>query len=327
MGLDELAALSRRYGSDAHYVIAGGGNTSFKTDDTLYVKASGFPLATATPESFARMDRRKLAAIWDKHYSNDPALREAAVLADMMAARASGEDKRPSVETLLHDMLPFAYVVHLHPALVNGVTCSQQGEAAVRALFGNSVLWVPSVNPGYVLSCLIKDARKAYAQVWGKEADIIMQQNHGIFVAADSPESMIEKYDYVMNTIQSKVKREPDYDRDIMRLVQSRESFAAVDGAFTPDHIVYAGARPLFVEREEDIPVNPPRIVAVKGVGARAFGPSKKAADTALELFKDAVAISVYAENFGGGRFMDQEQVDFICNWEVEQYRSSVANK
>ena len=100
-GLNDIVELSREYGSDSRWVVAGGGNTSFKTGETLFVKASGFPLATIGEEGFARMDRRKLAAIWENDYptgedAESVAKREHLVLADMMDAREPGEERRPS---------------------------------------------------------------------------------------------------------------------------------------------------------------------------------------------------------------------------------------
>ena len=91
MSLEKLAEISRFYGGNAEYVIAGGGNTSFKDDEFLYIKASGTSLAQAKPEDFVKMKRSSLAAIWEKEYPPDPEAREAAVLADMMAGRCAGE--------------------------------------------------------------------------------------------------------------------------------------------------------------------------------------------------------------------------------------------
>ena len=66
--LNDLVDISREYGADPQWVVAGGGNTSLKVDDVLYVKASGYPLATIDEGGFARMDRSKLAAIWSTDY-------------------------------------------------------------------------------------------------------------------------------------------------------------------------------------------------------------------------------------------------------------------
>jgi rhamnose utilization protein RhaD (predicted bifunctional aldolase and dehydrogenase) len=159
MSLEALVEISNYYGKNPDYVLAGGGNTSWKDGKTLYVKASGTSLAEVVPDSFVKMDRNALARIWEKQYPESSDERESAVLADLMAARKAGEEKkRPSVETLLHDILPFTFVVHLHPVLVNGLTCSQQGEKAAEEIFGKDAIWIAPVNPGYVLSRIVKTA-------------------------------------------------------------------------------------------------------------------------------------------------------------------------
>ena len=123
MGLCELAAMSNRYGSDSRYVLAGGGNTSFKDEKHLYIKGSGTALATIRPEEFVVMERAGVSAIMSASYPESDKEREAAALSDLMDARVRGETRRPSVETPLHNLFPFAYVLHTHPTLVNGLTC------------------------------------------------------------------------------------------------------------------------------------------------------------------------------------------------------------
>jgi len=196
MSVEKLVELSRFYGSNPEYVLAGGGNTSWKDEKTLYVKASGFSLADAAAGSFVQMDRKALALILKKTYPQSSAERESEVLSDMMAARKPGEEqKRPSVEAVLHDIIPFSFVIHLHPALVNGLTCSMQGEEAVREIFAKDAIWVPSINPGYVLSRAVKKAIDDYSVEYNKQTEIIFLQNHGIFVGADnSDKSMINSY-------------------------------------------------------------------------------------------------------------------------------------
>jgi rhamnose utilization protein RhaD (predicted bifunctional aldolase and dehydrogenase) len=366
MSIEQLAEVSRYYGADSDYVIAGGGNTSFKDGDTLYIKGSGMALADTVPAAFVRMDRKALADIWNKSYPADSGEREKAVLADLMAARKAGEEqKRPSVETMLHDLLPFAFVVHLHPALVNGLTCSRRGEAAMKEVFPEAI-WIPSTNPGYILSLKVKKALEAYTAEHGRPVAIIFLQNHGVFVGADNVERIKEIYKDIMGRLEKKITRRPDFgdedrkgeavfpheikeisgnsfvficNREIAALVKDRASFAPVSSAFTPDHIVYAGSDPMFtdakntaagVEAWEDHIAKtgrPPKIAAVKGLGVFGLGATEKAAGLALELFIDAVKVAVYSESFGGPRFMIQEQIDFINNWEVEQFRSKVSTK
>jgi rhamnose utilization protein RhaD (predicted bifunctional aldolase and dehydrogenase) len=377
MSLQDLAEISRFYGSNPDYVIAGGGNTSFKDGEYLYIKASGASLAAARPGDFVKMSRAALEGIWEKTYPAGSEAREAAVLADMMAARVPGEEnKRPSVETLLHGILPFAFVVHTHPSLVNGLTCARNGRETVRKLFPGGSIWVPSINPGYILSKAVKDAMDSYKAEKGKAAETIFLQNHGIFVGADTVDEIKAVYNRVMNTIGEEIRRKPDlggkessfgnssliagelkkaaaqtsgqpvwfvqFERntELGRFIADREAFKPVSSAFTPDHIVYAGSDPLFLDRgaaesadalEEAFKKHTektgrlPKAAAVQGLGLFGLGNSEKAAANAVELFNDAVKVAVYTESFGGPLFMPPDQIAFINNWEVERYRSKVS--
>ena len=70
-GLKELVDISGFYGSRPDYVIAGGGNTSYKNEDKLWIKASGTSLATIDEKGFVCMSRSRLGDIAEKKYSND----------------------------------------------------------------------------------------------------------------------------------------------------------------------------------------------------------------------------------------------------------------
>jgi rhamnose utilization protein RhaD (predicted bifunctional aldolase and dehydrogenase) len=379
MSVEDLVSISRYYGANPEYIVAGGGNTSFKDEKTLYIKGSGTSLADCTAETFVKMDRSKLAKIWENTYSEDPDKRESAVLEDMMAAKMPGEEsKRPSVETLLHDMLPFSYVVHTHPALINGLTCSKEGEKAAARVFGGNAIWIPSVNPGYILSLTVKKAMDDYRGKNGKDVSIIFLQNHGVFVGANTTNEINDLYKNIVAKIESNITRKPNLSGEvssfgisdkiipvlkeiaenesgakrfvtfrrnagIASVVENRSAFLPVSSALSPDHIVYAGSDPLFLELElkddahiavDIIPAwdhhikntgKAPKVVALEGLGIFGIGTSEKAAGLALDLFCDAIKVAVYTEAFGGVQFMPKNQIDFINNWEVERYRTNVS--
>ncbi|MBR5252544.1 MAG: class II aldolase, partial [Clostridia bacterium] len=190
MSTSTLVKFSNKYGTLPGFVLAGGGNTSYKNKTNLYVKGSGTSLATITEAGFVKMNRAALAAIWEKTYSADTAEREAQVLSDMMAAKCPGEEaKRPSVETLLHDLFPQKYVLHVHPTKVNAITCSVNGEATVAEMFPEAV-WVDECEPGYILAANCKKNLADYKAKSGKDASVLFLQNHGIFFAADSQKEL-----------------------------------------------------------------------------------------------------------------------------------------
>ena len=355
-----LAEMSNKYGKDSRYVLAGGGNTSYKNDTTLYIKGSGTSLATIKPEEFVRLDRQKLNDVWAKTYSDEEAKRESEVLEDMMNARMPGEARRPSVETLLHNLFPYAYVLHLHPALVNGVTCSKNGEKTVNELFPKAV-WVENSKPGYLLAALCRGKLGDYEKKNGEFPKVLFLQNHGIFFSADTTEELDKIVSKIMNGIESKISEayddsEAEFDSTkaasvapVIRMLYGDGELASVKfrtnksvleydpetKSFTPDHIVYCKAFPLIVEDGDDIKAKfadytaingfKPKVVYYKGLGIFGVGSTIKEADTAATVFLDAVKISVYAKSFGGCSCMPEDLVEFIVNWEVESYRAKVS--
>ncbi len=287
MELHDLVSISNFYGKNPDFVLAGGGNTSYKTDEHLYIKGSGTTLADIKEEGFVKMNRKGLRVLWEKEYSKDTEEREAQILADLMDAREKTEySKRPSVETSLHDLFPQKYVVHTHPALINGLTCSQNGQKTVEELFGERAIWVPSTNPGYILAAAVKKEIDAYVAKHQKNPQIIFLQNHGLFVAADTIDEIKTITDEIVAAIEAKVQRKPDFspvefdreraaaiapairmllrgegnsiitfrtNKEIDRLVSSFEAFGPVSSAYSPDHIVYCRHEALFVPSSEDL--------------------------------------------------------------------------
>jgi rhamnose utilization protein RhaD (predicted bifunctional aldolase and dehydrogenase) len=280
----------------------------------------------------------------------------------------------------MHDALPFSYVIHTHPALVNGVTCARNGQETVGTLFGERALWIPLVDPGYVLAQRVAEELETHRSHTGTDPQVLFLQNHGLVVAGNDPNEMRRLHEHIAATIEARLTRRPDEsavsvdpeqvealesrladafarlsgrgggeargasgtpavsfstNAEISRMVQSPEAFAPISGPYTPDHIVYAGHHPPLATAEspedaveEHLRVwgHLPRTIAVEGVGLFAVAGDTRAAERALALAADAVRIAVYAESFGGPRFMDPERVAFIRNWEVERYREKVGS-
>lgn len=281
MGLEIIERISHTYGADTRYVLAGGGNTSYKDTEYLYVKGSGTSLATVTKNDFVKMSRKSLEKIWEKEYSCEQDKREAEVLFDMLSSRCVGEEnKRPSVETLLHNLFSQSYVLHVHPTIANGLTCSQEGKAAMERLFPYAI-WIEETEPGYVLASKCRERITEYEKNTGKKANLLFLQNHGVFFAADSASEMDELVKFVIGKLENEIVEVPDllvlepnyeainqispvlrllYDSDgkssvrftlnkeVERIASSKEEFKAILQPMTPDHIVYCKSAPMFVE-------------------------------------------------------------------------------
>jgi len=272
--IDELIEISRLYGSDPDWVLAGGGNTSLKVGEEMWVKASGYSLGTITEEGFVKMDLPALFAITEKEYSSNADEREAAVLEDMMAARSIGEESRPSVEALLHSLIPGRLVCHTHPTLINALTCSAKGKDLTREFYGDDALWIPFVEPGYTLAMtIVAELAKREALHQGKPSFIFLE-NHGLFVAGDSSDEIAALHRRVRVPLVKRLESKNITEKALgdvqvwdaaslgeavlelktgfthfvtgtsevlLKLSKSDSSFGSLDKAITPDHIVYSG--------------------------------------------------------------------------------------
>ncbi|MBL7647707.1 MAG: SDR family NAD(P)-dependent oxidoreductase [Candidatus Hydrogenedentes bacterium] len=203
--MDQLVALSRYYGTDPSFVIAGGGNTSVKIGNRLQVKGSGSSLADITEKGFVEMDRDALDALLKSELSSDIDTREAQFKDAVMAARLHPElGQRPSVECVLHNLMPGTFVVHTHSTIVNMITCAKGGQDIAAKLFGDRVLWLPYVTPGFILSKALFDAMAEYTSRTGKaEPEAVFMGNHGLIISGETPAEIKEKTDRVIATIET----------------------------------------------------------------------------------------------------------------------------
>ncbi len=279
--LSDLIAVSRHYGSDPGYVIAGGGNTSWKNREHLYIKASGISLSTIDRNGFCILDRAKLAAIPGMHFSTDAATREEEVKNALLASRVNPETGlRPSVETSLHDLFEYAFVVHTHPTLVNGIMGSMEAEVQTSQLFGNNALYIPYADPGYILFTIIRKKILEFRELKGRDPQMVFIQNHGVFVAADTIEEINRLYDGIKTAITNAVKNLPVnetlevsplvrevvpavrmmftdgrlkvarafHNRCIAPFITDKNAFAGISTPYTPDQMVYCLSEYLFIE-------------------------------------------------------------------------------
>ena len=205
--LEAIVKLSRYYGADPGFVLAGGGNTSVKVGDRLFVKASGTQLATITPEGFVELDRPALQRLLEAQPPADRPTREGQFKQAILAARTNPDaGQRPSVETVLHHMLPGQFVIHTHPAAVNMLTCCTDGEAIARELFGEDVIWIPFVDPGWLLARAVHEALQDFARRTGRsDCPPVLMANHGLLVAGDEPEAIRRTTDDLVAKVEQRL--------------------------------------------------------------------------------------------------------------------------
>src|SRR4030095_9889985 len=186
---------SRRLGADARLVLHGAGNTSVKgtfvnrlgeSIPAIYVKASGYDLATIEPEGHPGLDLgylRKLRAL--------PRLDDEAMANELRTHVFDALSATPSVETLVHAFLPAKYVDHTHADAILALTNQTDGERVVREALGDEVVVLGYVRPGFQLARAVADAYEAHANAPG-----MVWMRHGLMTwgpsARASYEAMID---------------------------------------------------------------------------------------------------------------------------------------
>ncbi len=185
--LDECVYGSRLLGGDPDLVLHGGGNTSVKAPwvdvtgrevDALYVKGSGWDLATIEPQGFTPLPLDRLIELASLDELSDPDM-----VASLAAAKLDAAAPQPSIETLLHAGLPHRAVQHSHADAIISLTNLTDGERRIRSLYGDRVIVVPYVKPGF-------DLAKAVARLWESDSCSstigMVLLGHGLFTFGDT---------------------------------------------------------------------------------------------------------------------------------------------
>ena len=281
--INDLIEISRFYGQQNDYIIAGGGNTSYKNEQYMWIKASGFSLGAIDENGFAKLDRKLLNEVSTKAYSTDILFREEEIKNDLLRSRVEPEKgQRPSVETSLHNLMNFSYVVHTHSTKVNGLMCSNKAELMTAEIFGDQALYIRYHDPGYILFKAVEKQILRYKSENGKEPSVIFLQNHGVFVGANSVDEVKSIYDELIAKLDAIYGLEPEItelptgncanvlpairmilseeslkvvhlvNNTLLNLFLKEERYASVSKPFTPDGIVYSNSAFIHCRYEND---------------------------------------------------------------------------
>lgn len=188
---------SRLLGQDPSLVLHGGGNTSVKiteqnllgdSEELLYVKGSGWDLETIEEPGFSPVRLDHLVAL-----SRLPELNDLQMVNELRTHMTLASAPTPSVEAILHAIIPYKYVDHTHADAIIAITNTEDGEQRINELFGDDVVVIPYIMPGFDLArlCAERFAAEAHDRTIG-----MVLLNHGIFsfgdTARESYERMIE---------------------------------------------------------------------------------------------------------------------------------------
>lgn len=321
-----LIAASRAIGADADLVLHGGGNTSLKTRwldvtgeevDVLLIKGSGHDLATIGADGFAPLRLDRLRALLPPLH-----LDHRTVWNELRCATLDAGAPDPSVETLVHALVPHAAVLHSHADALLALSDTADGEQRVRALLGGRVVVADYAMPGpdLVASCARAWEREAHA---GTEGIVVLQ--HGLFALGADPAEALARHTAIIATVQEALDGEggdapstsdpdpaadPDRmlalaslrsevcrlagqplvltcarDDDARRLAASSAAAALERGPITPDHVTWTKA---FPATSTDVTAFAQRYHAYLDAHASRMDPAARLVDVAPRVVLDA---------------------------------------
>ncbi len=231
---------SRLLGREPGLVLHGGGNTSVKIavtnhfgdiEDVLYIKGSGWDLRTIQTSGFAPVKLKvlKKMAKLERLSDIDMVKLQRSAMIDPLAPN-------PSVEAILHAIIPFKYVDHTHADAVVTITNNEKGKSLIRKIYKDRVLIVPYVMPGFIL------AKKVYEMTrninWHDVEGIILM-NHGIFTFSDNARASYEQMIHLVSLAENYLQATGAFDsivraeakEDLLSLAEIRKQVSLAKGS------------------------------------------------------------------------------------------------
>jgi rhamnulose-1-phosphate aldolase/alcohol dehydrogenase len=291
--IDQLVYQSRLVGAEESLVLWGGGNNSVKSESTdllgapipvMYIKSSGSDMKTIVPKEFPAVRLDYIEPL----RSRDGEMSDQEMVDYLARCLVDPSSRRPSIETLLHAFLPARAVLHTHADAILGLTNTRGRESTVRECFGDSVITVPYLRPGFRLS---RDVADAFASK--PDADGLVLMNHGLITWGDTAREAYEKHVALVSRAEEylsgvgsgglgvgattphtplptpealapvirgalgakrSVILEFDDSDDVLRFLARDDAKRITQiGPATPDHLLYTKRFPLFLESDDDV--------------------------------------------------------------------------
>ena len=335
----QVKAFCARIGADPLLVQGAGGNASWKDGGVLWVKASGTWLAEAeSNEIFVPVNLTHLQdALAKQDFSVKPEM-------------ASSSGLRPSIETLLHALMPHKVVVHLHAVEILAHLVRINSRQKIQDLVGDAVNWifVDYFKPGADL------ARAVFEELKNRpDADVVFMGNHGVVLGGASTAELETLLGDLIVACQPAL-REESLHQDLIALplpldrsnayslladVQLQQLALAPtlyrklssDWVLYPDHAVFLGHQAVcyddlqsFLQVPLTMSAESPRLVFVRGAGVYVTVAFSKVHYVQLRCYYEVLRRQPEHVQL---KPLAQVEVADLLNWDAEKYRMSLAKK
>lgn len=328
--LSRFESLSKFCGERFDLVQAGGGNTSVKHREWMFIKSSGINMSNITP--FNGYSVINNCSIMDDISSNNTK--------DIMSYNVIGK-KRGSIETFMHSFLQ-KYTVHLHPIQTNRILISKDAIEVIRRLFPYA-LCIDYFTPGIILC---NEIRQNY-----NNEKVIFLKNHGIIITSNDYDEIYvllrtvietcEKYEninfdkyrvtnhisgYIFENYHERVVSYLCHHHIIMEYLHNQPELFEQDITF-PDALIYCGCKILFIRDGLDemnaffISYNElPKIIVYNGylyITSKTLTKCREIEDVLLSHLM--ISDTLYEK-----QYLSKEETDYLTNWDAEKYRKNL---
>jgi rhamnose utilization protein RhaD (predicted bifunctional aldolase and dehydrogenase) len=319
-------------GADPLLVQGAGGNVSWKEGSSIWIKASGKWLANAeTEEIFVKVDHELLLrSLKLKDFSVKPKV-------------IIETDLRPSIETLMHSLLPHKIVIHVHAIEALSYLVQINAKENLEKMLESEFNWayVDYFKPGAELA-------EAVAEKMYDKCDVVFLGNHGLVIGVNNVEdayTLLKELTLKLKTKPQRIdKPHKQFSRKVdflkkgyIPVVDEKIHLIATDLKMTsklqnkwalyPDHVVFLGAEPAILKNgftlenlDEAAANNPPFIFSL-GEGVYECVNSKDYHRIQLRCYYDVI---IRLKDIGKISILNEEQIFELLNWDAEEHRQNL---
>ena len=333
--ISDLISLTNYIASDFNYIQAGGGNISFKTNDSIYVKASGYKFNDVKNKNI--FSKLPLSELDKKIKANNFSI-----------PYEYSTGPRPSMETMLHAICKTQYVVHIHHLHSLSYLIRKDSKEKINSLplsFDYKIL--DYQRPG---ECLAKNlANNLFSD---RRSCVYFLMNHGVIFCSDSIKEFLDLFRLFNNTFIRELLREDRQihvsrsvtltkktlkigskifykvsfdDLYISSSIINLMNIAMQNWALYPDHIVYLGPRMICLGKNDDLnyfEIESHDVPFIFKDGNVYASPSvnKSQTDMLVSFFYLLYLTSGHKLNL-----LTDDEANFLSNWDLEIHRKSIS--
>ncbi|MDA8691946.1 class II aldolase/adducin family protein [Candidatus Pseudothioglobus singularis] len=330
----DFLKLSSEIGSNFFLVQGAGGNTSFKNDQSMWIKASGTWLMDSVRKNIFVSVDDNMIRLGVKSLLDDP----------LKGVLLDKNSLRPSIETTLHALMPHRIVIHTHPIELLPWLVLKEGKAILSDLLElKTFAWVDYIRPGLELAHAVR------LELEKNPSEILFLGNHGLVVGGDDCESSENKMRSILKKCTKTPRVNPKFNEDLIKIgakfsmrpakYRITHSLATDEisyfycneenGILYPDQAVFLGKTINCYDNGDNSQsigsfINskaPPPYIIIKGVGVLVSINATKDVDEMLRCHAEVLLRIEEGQKLG---YLTDNEVSRLLNWDAEKYRQTI---